>query len=180
MSNVLIGIIGVILFIGLALAGALILGDDFKASRSSTVAAAMISQVDQIAKARQMYTLKLGQPYTGNAAGLVPRFLKTVPINPSGTGLHYYIFTSADGAIFDGANQYMILVGIDAGSGTNGDNQQVRDICMAAAEQSGMDVSAGIPTYPSISSVPTQSGCLKIRQDSNMLLSRYYYIFQKL
>jgi hypothetical protein len=180
LSNVLIGIIGVILFIGLALAGALILGDDFKSSRSASVAAAMISQTDQIAKARQMYTLKLGQPYAGNAAGLVPRFLKTVPTNPSGAGLHLFIFTSADGTVFNGVNQYMVLIGIDAGSGTNGDSQQVRDICLAAAEQSGMNVSAGIPTYATIAAVPTQSGCMKLTQTNGQVLSQYYYIFQKL
>ena len=180
MSNVLIGIIGVILFIGLALAGALILGDDFRSSKSSTIAAAMISQVDQIAKAQQMYTLKLGQPYSGNAAGLIPRFLKTVPANPSGAGLHNFIFTSVDGAVFDGANQYMIVVGIDAGSGVGGENQQVRDICLAAAEQAGMNTANGIPTYPTIASVPTQTGCLKLTQNNNMLLGKFYYIFQKL
>ena len=139
----------------------------------------MISQIDQMAKARQMYVLKTGQPYAGNPAGLIPRFLKTVPSNPSGTGLHNYLFTNASGTVFDGADQYMVLVGIDAGSGTGGDNQTVRDICMAAAEQSGMNVASGIPTYANIVDVPTQSGCLKLTRNNNMLLSQYYYIFQK-
>ena len=180
MSNVLIGIIGVILFIGLALAGALILGDDFRTSRSASIAAAMTSQIDQIAKARQMSVLRTGQQYAGSPSGLIPRFLKVVPTNPSGAGLHNFLFTNASGTVFDGADQYMVLVGIDAGSGTTGVNERVRDICLAAAEQSGMDVSAGIPTYPTITSVPTQTGCLKLTANNNMLLAQYYYIFQKL
>jgi hypothetical protein len=60
MSNVLIGIIGVILFIGLALAGALILGDDFKSASSSSQAAALMAQLKQAADAAEMRRLKLG------------------------------------------------------------------------------------------------------------------------
>ena len=87
MSNVLIGIIGVILFIGLALAGALILGDDFKNASSSTGAAAISSDLQQIAAAANMYQLKTGSPllaanYRTNIQTLVPRFLKTNKRNP--------------------------------------------------------------------------------------------------
>ncbi len=85
MSNVLIGIIGVILFIGLALAGALILGDDFRSSKNETAAAAGIQTIAQIAAAANMRNLKLGAPVPAGAASqLVPRFLKTVPNNPTG------------------------------------------------------------------------------------------------
>ena len=85
MSNVLIGIIGVILFIGLALAGALILGDDFKSSKSDSDAAAIISQMGQASQALAMYELKTGQRYPDftniqdNDARLIPRFLKKAP-----------------------------------------------------------------------------------------------------
>ena len=82
MSNVLIGIIGVILFIGLALAGALILGDDFRTASSSSKAAAHISQISQIAHAASMYELKTGRrvPDSASPNMLVPRFLKTANI----------------------------------------------------------------------------------------------------
>jgi hypothetical protein len=84
MSNVLIGIIGVILFIGLALAGALILGDDFLAASNSTQASTLVSRMKQTADAIEMYRLKTGRsqvPVT-SVAFLMPRFLKTMPINP--------------------------------------------------------------------------------------------------
>ena len=86
MSNVLIGLFGVVLFIGLALAGALVLGSDFRSSRESTAAAALGQQLQQIAAAINMYQLKTGrtlisQNYSTNMATLTPRFLKALPIN---------------------------------------------------------------------------------------------------
>lgn len=87
MSNVLIGIIGVILFIGLALAGALILGDDFRSSKASSGAAAVMGQLQQVAAGVNMYQLKTGRTmmandYLTNVDALVPRFLKVAPRNP--------------------------------------------------------------------------------------------------
>ena len=87
MSNVLIGIIGVILFIGLALAGALILGDDFTSSSATSKAAAITSIMQQTANAANMYELKTGNRIMAvnantNGSFLVPRFLKLVPTNP--------------------------------------------------------------------------------------------------
>jgi hypothetical protein len=88
LSNVLIGIIGVILFIGLALAGALILGDDFKSASSASQAAALMSQLKQAADAADMRRLKTGIstiPAT-ETSFLVPRFLKTPAVNPTSLG----------------------------------------------------------------------------------------------
>lgn len=85
MSNVLIGIIGVILFIGLALAGALILGDDFRSSSNSAQAAALMSQMKQAADAAEMFKLKTGSAYVPaiETNFLVPRFLKVPAVNPT-------------------------------------------------------------------------------------------------
>ncbi len=87
----LIGIIGVILFIGLALAGALILGDDFTSASSSSQAAAVVSQIQQTVSAIEMYRLKTGrsQIMNNNTSFLVPRFLKTPAFNPTGPGRQY-------------------------------------------------------------------------------------------
>jgi hypothetical protein len=84
-SNVLIGIIGVILFIGLALAGALILGDDFRTASNSSQAAALMSQMKQAADAIDMWKLKTGNAYAPaiETDWLVPRFLKTPAVNPT-------------------------------------------------------------------------------------------------
>jgi len=89
-SNVLIGIIGVILFIGLALAGALILGDDFINASASSKAAAVTNQLQQGVQAVTMFQVKTGRTLTPGeynsqgAALLVPRFLRTMPVNTTG------------------------------------------------------------------------------------------------
>lgn len=57
MSNVLIGIIGVILFIGLALAGALFLGPRFQDSTNNSKAAAVVQTMTQLANASNMYRI---------------------------------------------------------------------------------------------------------------------------
>ena len=83
MSNVLIGIIGVILFIGLALAGALILGDDFSSANNQSKAARVVQTLQQVSSAANMYKLKTGrQLYEEDNALLVPRFLKAYPDSP--------------------------------------------------------------------------------------------------
>ena len=63
MSNVLIGIIGVILFIGLALAGALFLGPRFQESTNNSKAAAAVQGVAQVASAIAMYETQEGVSY---------------------------------------------------------------------------------------------------------------------
>lgn len=89
MSNVLIGIIGVILFIGLALAGALILGDDFRTANADSKAAAIQQQLKQVADATSMARLKTGAPVlvgpVDASSPLIPRFLKAPPVNPVGS-----------------------------------------------------------------------------------------------
>ena len=88
MSNVLIGIIGVILFIGLALAGALFLGPRFQESSNSSKAAVLASQLQQVSDAAKIYEINTGEDLTNLAfntnvtALLIPSYLKTMPANP--------------------------------------------------------------------------------------------------
>jgi hypothetical protein len=179
MSNVLIGIIGVILFIGLALAGALFLGPRFQAATNDSKAAAMMQAASQLTHARSLWSLDNGQPYASGPNGLAPQYLKSVPANPSGAGLHNFIFVNGDGSVFDGADQKVLIVGIDAGSGIAGDNAAVRGICLAAARQAGQDVTNGIPTSTTIAGIPGQAGCWKPSQNIGGINSVFYYIFQK-
>jgi hypothetical protein len=87
MSNVLIGIIGVILFIGLALAGALILGSDFLSASNDSQASRVVAQLKQMSDAVSMRNLKLGTTATiADTASLSPRFLKVLPENPTQPG----------------------------------------------------------------------------------------------
>jgi hypothetical protein len=87
MSNVLIGIIGVILFIGLALSGAMFLGERFADSRNSSVGAATVQAVTQVASAISYSNtendVKVNAGY--NLDGLrTAQYLKSVPANPAG------------------------------------------------------------------------------------------------
>jgi len=82
-SNVLIGIIGVILFIGLALAGALFLGPRFQESTNNSKAAAMVQSVSQVAHAVNLYELQEGRKLPdGSPTLLAPSYIKTIPVNP--------------------------------------------------------------------------------------------------
>ncbi len=88
MSNVLIGIIGVILFIGLALAGALFLGPRFQSASNASKAAAISSVMQQTANAVGLYELdhgvKIPSSATDNVGGMLVAsgHLKAVPTNP--------------------------------------------------------------------------------------------------
>lgn len=148
MSNVLIGIIGVILFIGLALAGALILGDDFKSASSDAKAAAVQSQMQQFAQAIAMYSLKTGRPMMSMdpQSLLVPRFLKNIPVNP---------VVPANGAGM-----------IDAAGRTAGEARFItmsignsKDVCDAISM-----TSSGIPA-PDVTDVSMMktAGCVRVR-----------------
>jgi len=87
-SNVLIGIIGVILFIGLALAGALILGDDFRTATSSSKAAAVTQTMQQVVAAANMFQLKKGRQLMASEHStaidtlVAAKSLKVAAVNP--------------------------------------------------------------------------------------------------
>ncbi len=132
MSNVLIGIIGVILFIGLALAGALILGDDFRTSSSASKAAAVSQNLRQIAAAVSMYELRTGRTMIAsddNKSLLQPRFLSSYPRNNPVNGGTYRI-NDATANEHPGMPVAMVITPIGADS-------RARDACVAIEEQAG-------------------------------------------
>jgi hypothetical protein len=157
MSNVLIGIIGVILFIGLALAGALILGDDFKSASSSSQAAAVVSQLQQTQAAIEMWRMKTGQRQimTQDTSFLVPRFLKTRAVNASSyrnAGVPYwnevFLNNDIDANQDNEAKGYvarwaMVIMGIST-------DTKARDTCVAIEEGQGRTTIAttNVPTNP--------------------------------
>ena len=163
MSNVLIGIIGVILFIGLALAGALILGDDFRTASSSSQAAAVVAQLQQTQAAIEMWRLKTGQRIimTQDTGFLVPRFLKTKATNASSyrnPGIPYWngVFLNNDidantdgesGAYVAGWAQVVLGPSTDA---------KARDTCLAIEEGQGRSSigTTNQPTAPMGCSLP--------------------------
>jgi hypothetical protein len=88
MSNVLIGIIGVILFIGLALAGALFLGPRFQEAAANSDAAAATSTIQQIQSAYALKSVETGvdRYVMGVVDNMDPDYMKSQPINPTKAG----------------------------------------------------------------------------------------------
>lgn len=88
MSNVLIGIIGVILFIGLALAGALFLGPRFQEATITSKSSAVVQALTQVTHAASLYEVQEGRAlrannYSTNVQLLVDqKYLKTRVTSP--------------------------------------------------------------------------------------------------
>ncbi len=157
MSNVLIGIIGVILFIGLALAGALFLGPRFQESTQNSKAAAIAQANAQIAHAAAMYNLQEGKEFANtNPAGLSPGYLKAIPQNVMSSQLGYG-FRALNG---DLAISTTVKPGYSTTGWNPGDNDG-KALCAAIARQSGMTLEAdGSP--PAAAAPIGASGCVKI------------------
>ncbi len=134
MSNVLIGIIGVILFIGLALAGALFLGPRFQESSNSTKAARIVSDMQQITAAVNMYRLREGSTllatdYTTNVAKLTPGYLKSEP-RIATSGLRY------ETVDIDGGDRAMPIHHIQAIVGSTSD-PVAKSVCRSIEASTG-------------------------------------------
>lgn len=85
MSNVLIGIIGVILFIGLALAGALFLGPQFHKAYVNSQAVAVTQMISQVMAASSLFRTEEGVPIIARDSVtrlLSAGYLSTLPGNP--------------------------------------------------------------------------------------------------
>lgn len=161
MSNVLIGIIGVVLFIGLALAGALLLGDDFKSANNDTKGAAVVQAMNQTANAVQMYKLKTGGTKRAenltDTSQLIPRFMKVAPVNPV-TNTPNIILGDVWGNASSGAAVGVIM--------PLGDTDEAKNVCESIQRQSGQIA----PTAPFDSAYKnlqaatwtTETGCVKL------------------
>ena len=165
-SNVLIGIIGVILFIGLALAGALFLGPRFQEATNNSKASAVSTSLVQMAQAAQMYNLSEGRSYPGSdTTELVSKgYLKSVPQG----GLGYNFRTSELGGGAPGVS----VVGWAA------DSVEGRAICTAIARQTGMTMPSSGP--PQGHALPTiQTGCFQTDEQMNDVPSGVYIAYSK-
>ena len=183
MSNVLIGIIGVVLFIGLAIAGVLILGSDFLSATSESRAAAAVTQSMQVSHAITMYNMKSGSAFVAaNTSdpflGLRPRFLKTVPVNPvdSSTPVKGY---DVNGQMVGKTKMVIISFPITS---------QTKDICLAAARDSGMVIDTGangsVPSATTAYPVDGRgrlfhAGCYESKATFGAIPANRYHIFQQ-
>jgi hypothetical protein len=154
MSNVLIGIIGVILFIGLALAGALILGDDFKSASNESKAAAVMTTLSQLSSGANMYNLKTGAPYASDQiTSLVPRFVKSIP---GAVGESYIFGFRMSSGPLAGGPMGVALTAWAPGS------VQGRAVCAAIAQNHGFVT--GSDGEPPAAAGPTAApaGCIRL------------------
>ncbi len=154
MSNVLIGIIGVILFIGLALAGALFLGERFQQSRNASNAASVMTSLDQMANAASMRRVMIGSTgASGRGQYLVDEgYLKTMPSFILDPDNGFYNFRDAEGK-YAGPAAYA-LAGIDAASTTH----------MAACREMNRVLKVGdaAGNPPSSNGPPGSAGCFLV------------------
>jgi len=182
MSNVLIGIIGVILFIGLALAGALFLGPRFQEATSNSQAAAMMTQLKQVSDAVDMWKLNTGNgyvPVTGTTF-LQPGYLKTTPRNPvSGSGDGYFWSPRFDNNIYPVYSDEPIYAGkwVIAPIG-RGVNTQASRICDSINRTYGQvttqDDTGGDPRPAGM------AGCILARGDDGTGVTDWYVAYQRI
>jgi hypothetical protein len=168
MSNVLIGIIGVILFIGLALAGALFLGQRFQDATLNSKAAAVMTGIKQIADAVEMRKLQEGKNLikSGQVDFLVGEgYLKAVPKSPSNAAiaapteyrwkmvLNNNIYADVDEAFEIYAAKYVVLP-----LGRDNDRNAV-DTCRIIAKTYG---DPDILGYENTIDPPRPAGCIAV------------------
>lgn len=160
MANVLMGLIGVILFIGLALAGASFLGDQFKTVAGRSNATVIIAQLQQMTQAVEMYRIKTGIQTVNcqTVDFLVPRFLKVIPVSPTlkaktTTGSYMYRPQINNDLITDATPEQAAGIPGTYITTNIGDDRMAKDACQAIADTQNR----GVPT---VTVTPTEkSGC---------------------
>lgn len=153
MSNVIIGIVGVILFIGLAIAGASFLGPRFVESTAKSKASAVMQANATIAGAVQVRDRELQVSTPSDAVLediLHPNYIGEMPRNPAGGAAP--ILVDASGAQSGPASFVIMEV-----AGTNAD-----EICNAISRQGG-----GPAVAPRLTSadIGRPVGCFRITND---------------
>jgi hypothetical protein len=164
MSNVLIGIIGVILFIGLAIAGTTILGSDFMTASSSVKATAVSAHLQQFAQGTQVLKVRRGVFIPGSIGASLGSYLisnkalEEIPVNPMVTG-NPYIGADATGS--GGSSSEIRIVYTDIGAAAD---RKAHDVCYAIEEQAGNTNPATVvdsPTgFPARAAATQRLGCM--------------------
>ena len=152
MSNVLIGIIGVILFIGLALAGALFLGPRFQESKISSSAAASVQALSQTANAVQLYNLNEGRrlPAGMGSVAVGSEYLKNDKLKPS-SSLGIIDLRNEDGS-YDGNADFTVM---------GGGSVAAQKECAEIAKQAGMALDSDGGAPKAVKPIGTR-GCFRL------------------
>jgi hypothetical protein len=165
-SNVLIGIIGVILFIALAMAGAMFLGPQFQRAFVNSKAMTLSQMASQINMALSMRRTDAGIPFVARASVLGLQqagYLKSLPVNPyvGEGGFPFRVLYSGD---LGSPLYYADVVFVSLGH-----SEDVEEVCTAINRQTtGNEF---IPVMPiengsSVHSMITRpTGCFKMHSN---------------
>ena len=178
MSNVLIGIIGVILFVGLALAGALFLCPRFQDTRSTSVGAATVQAVSQFGSAVALSNVE-GNNFLEAGAdpdGLrVASYLRNVPVNPSGGDDLVILGSEGEGS---GVDAVLVVGRLPDDSGA--------EVCSAIVKQTKKAddriSTGGYPVVETAADLPTgPAGCFQVGSGNlNALVAEGFYAFARI
>ena len=180
MSNVLIGIIGVILFIGLALAGALFLGPRFQEATTNSDASAVMAGIHQVAMAAEMLRVQEGVSTLtiANDSALTSGYLKNRPNNTtpvarraaSGEAFRYSIHLNNDicpDNIPEAATTSLTYVMTPVGYGEGDDK-----ICRAIARST----TGTMKDF----SADEKTGCVRLPESCGLLQGTSYIAYERL
>ncbi len=166
MTNVLIGIIGVILFIGLALAGAIFLGPKFQDAKVNSQAMSLTQMSSQVTMALSLRRGEAGVPFVARDSVTVlagDKYLKVTPLNPyiGEGGWPFRVLYSGDvrSNMFY-ADIVFVSLGhaLDSGEVCRSINRQIvgRTDIPQLPKESGSDVSSMLTQL---------SGCFQLHED---------------
>ncbi len=180
MSNVLIGIIGVILFIGLALAGALFLGPRFQEAALNSEASSVMSGIHQVAMATDLNATQEGKAeiVAKDESSLYPGYLKSQPKNlsqaakraPSAEYFRYSIHLNNDLCPdnmpeADSTEIRFIMTPVGYGEGDD-------KLCRVIVRNTGSTMS----DYDS----PAKTGCIRLPNSCGLLTDTIYIAYERL
>lgn len=172
MSNVLMGLIGVVLFAGLAMMAASNFGSSFIESSNNGRAVAILSATGQIAQAVTLVRMTDGTTLDASAdleaELVVPRYLKVLPVNPILTVVPPILVTDAGATTGPGTAAIMDMGG------------QSRPLCIAIARSSGL-IGQNATNLPEAVTIPEHhNGCFKAGAGSSGAFTPgHYYAFTR-
>jgi hypothetical protein len=169
MSNVLIGIVGVILFIGLALAGATFFGpitsDSISQAKANTVILALATTVSGVATRNR--ELETSTQASASLESLVPDYIDELPRSPIGGAA--VMLTSSSGSTTNGSARFVVT---SLGTGKEG-----FDVCRFVNQASG---NGDAPGDVSSLSSGRSSGCGTGASTIGPFASAEYVAFQRI
>ncbi len=118
MSSVLVGIIAVVLFVGMALIASIFLGGQFQTASAKSQALSMTQKAQQLGQATSLYWTEEGIPVVARSSVMTllrKGYLKKIPVNPyvDKGGSPFRILFSGD--VYS-SNYYADVILVDMGS----------------------------------------------------------------